>query len=162
MDHPVVLFLLRAIHVVGGILWVGGVVMTTMFMLPAAQAVGPAAQPVMQELMRRRMTVYLIVVANLTVLAGLVLYGMNMSATGGEWGHSPMGIGIGIGAVCGIVAVVIGMAVSSPSAKKLTTAGATLSDAERARLLRRLNLASKAVLTLLAVAAVTMATARYY
>jgi uncharacterized membrane protein len=162
MDHPVVLFVLRAIHVVGGILWVGGVVLTTTFLLPAAQAAGPAGQSMMKELMRRKMTVYLIVVANLTVLAGIALYGMNMSATGGAWGHSPTGIGIGVGAVCGIIAVVIGMSVSSPSAKRLAAAGATLSDAERARLIRRLNLASKAVLTLLAVAALTMATARYY
>ena len=32
MDNAIVLFLLRAIHVVGGVLWVGGVVLVTIFL----------------------------------------------------------------------------------------------------------------------------------
>ena len=47
MDNAIVLFLLRAIHVVGGVLWVGGVVLVTLFLLPATQSLGPAAQPVL-------------------------------------------------------------------------------------------------------------------
>ena len=48
MDNAVVLLLLRAIHIVGGVLWVGGVVFVTFFLVPATQALGPAAQPMMQ------------------------------------------------------------------------------------------------------------------
>ena len=40
MDNAVVLLLLRAIHIVGGVLWVGGVVFVTFFLVPATQARG--------------------------------------------------------------------------------------------------------------------------
>ncbi|HTK49556.1 MAG TPA: hypothetical protein VL328_16365 [Gemmatimonadaceae bacterium] len=164
MDHPVVLFLLRAIHILAGIAWVGGVVLVTLFVLPAARAVGPAAQPMMQHMMERaRVSVYLIVVANLTLLAGLALYGHNMALTHGAWAHSPMGIGMTIGALSAIVAMAIGMFVTAPAAKKLSGGGATpLGDEERARLQVRLTLAARAVLVLLAIAATLMATARYF
>jgi len=38
MDNSIVLFLLRAIHIVGGVLWVGGVVIVAFFLLPVAAA----------------------------------------------------------------------------------------------------------------------------
>jgi uncharacterized membrane protein len=167
MDHPVVLFLLRAIHIVGGIVWVGGVVLVTLFVIPAARATGPAGQPMMQHMMvKGRLSVYLIIVANLTLLAGLALYGRNMSLTGGAWAHSRMGIGMTIGALSAIVAMVIGMFVTAPTAKKLGAAGAPggtpLSDDERQHLQARLGLFANIVLVLLAIAATLMATARYF
>jgi uncharacterized membrane protein len=167
MDHPVVLFLLRAIHIVGGIVWVGGVVLVTLFVLPAARAVGPAGQPMMQHMMvRGRLSVYLIVVANLTLLAGLALYGRNMALTDGAWAHSPTGIGMTIGALCAIVAMAIGMFGTAPAAKKLAGAGAPggtpLGDEERMRLQSRLTLFARVVLILLFIAATLMATARYF
>jgi uncharacterized membrane protein len=167
MDHPVVLFLLRAIHIVGGIMWVGGVVLVTLFILPAARATGPAGQPMMQHMMvRARLSVYLIVVANLTLLAGLALYGRNMALTHGAWAHSPMGIGMTIGALSAIAAMAIGMFVTAPTAKKLAAAGAPggapLGEEERKRLQARLGLFANVVLVLLFIAATLMATARYF
>ena len=95
MDNAAVLFLLRAIHIVGGVLWVGGVVLLTFFLLPATQALGPAAQPVMQFIMgRRKLSIYLMVLGILTTLAGLLLMARNVSNTNGAWARSPMGIGM--------------------------------------------------------------------
>jgi uncharacterized membrane protein len=167
MDHPVVLFLLRAIHIVGGIVWVGGVVLVTLFVIPAARATGPAGQPMMQHMMvKGRLSVYLIIVANLTLLAGLALYGRNMSLSHGAWAHSPMGIGMTIGALAAIIAMAIGMFGTAPTAKKLAQAGAPggapVSDEERVRLQARLGLFANIVLALLAIAATLMATARYF
>ena len=167
LDQPAVLFLLRTIHVVGGILWVGGLVLLTFYFLPASRSLGPAAQPIMQELMgRRKLPVYLMSVAIATTLAGILLMIRNMSLTGGAWARSPMGIGISIGATAAIIAVIIGMTVSSPAAKRLggppTPGAPPMSDEERGRLMRRTAVASRVVLTLLAISAVTMATARYY
>ena len=167
MDHPVVLFLLRDIHIVGAVFWVGGVVVLTLFVLPAARSTAPSGQQMLMDIMlRRKLSVYLIVAAILTTLAGLLLYGRNMSLSGGAWGRSSMGIGMTIGAICSIIAVIIGMSISAPAAKKLAGAGAPgatpLSDEERNRLQRRGELASHIVLFLLAIAALTMATARYY
>jgi uncharacterized membrane protein len=167
MDNPVVLFLLRAIHIVGAVFWVGGVMMVALFVLPSARAVGPNGQQMLQEIMlRRKLSVYLIVAAIITTLAGLVLYGRNMSLTAGAWARSPMGIGMSVGAICAILAVIIGMSIAAPAAKKMAAAGApgapTMTDEERSRLQRRMGLAANSVLVLLLVAALLMATARYY
>ena len=167
MDQPAVLFLLRAVHVVGGVLWVGGLILVTFFVLPAVQALGPAAQPMLQDIMgRRKLPVYLMSVGIATTLAGILLMLRNLSLTDGAWARSPMGMGISVGAGAAIVAMIIGMSVSAPAAKRLGAppkpGAAPLSDEERARLVRRTAVASRVVLILLAVSALTMATARYY
>jgi uncharacterized membrane protein len=167
MDNAVVLFLLRAIHVVGGVLWVGGVVVVTFYLLPATQAVGPAAQPVMQFIMgRRKLPVYLMLVGILTTLAGVLLMVRNMSLTDGAWARSPMGIGISAGAAAAILALIVGMTVSAPAAKRMSgppkPGVPPLTEEERAGLMRRIALGSRIVLILLAIAALLMATARYF
>jgi len=167
MDHPAVLFLLRAIHVVGGVLWVGGLMIVTFFLLPASRTLGPAAQPMLQDIMgRRKLPVYLMSVAIATTLAGVLLMIRNVSLTDGAWARSPMGIGISVGAATAIVALVIGMTVTAPAAKRLggppKPGAAPLTDEERARLMRRTAIGGRLVLVLLAVSALTMATARYY
>ncbi len=105
-------------------------------------------------------------VAIATTLAGILLMLRNISLTGGAWARSPMGIGISIGATTAILALIVGMTVSAPAAKRLggpPQPGATpLSDEERSRLMRRTAIASQVVLILLAISALTMATARYY
>ena len=136
MDHPAVLSLLRAIHVVGGVLWVGGLMLVTFFLLPASRALGPAAQPMLQDIMgRRKLPVYLMSVAIGTTLAGILLMLRNISLTDGAWARSPMGIGISVGAATAILALIIGMTVTAPAAKRLggpPRPGATpLSDEER-------------------------------
>ena len=167
MDHPAVLFLLRAIHVVGGVLWVGGLMIVTFFLLPASRQLGPAAQPVLQDIIgRRKLPVYLMSVAIATTLAGLLLMARSISLTDGAWARSPMGIGISIGATTAILALIVGMTVTAPAAKRLggppKSGASPLSDAERAVLMRRTAIGARAVLVLLAISALTMATARYY
>ena len=136
MDNAIVLFLLRAIHVVGGVLWVGGVVLVTLFLLPATQSLGPGAQPVMQFIMgRRKLPVYFMLLGILTTLAGVLLMMRNISLSNGLWARSPMGIGISVGAAAAILALLVGMLVSAPAAKRLGPAqpvAVPLSDEERA------------------------------
>jgi uncharacterized membrane protein len=167
MDNSIVLFLLRAIHVVGGILWVGGVVVVSLFLTPAVQTLGPAAQPVLQFIMtKRKLPVYLMSLGILTTLAGALLMMRNVSLTRGAWARSPMGIGISIGAAFAILALIVGMAVSAPTARRLSGAPkpgvAPLTDEQRGALLSRLTLAGKATFVLLSIAALFMATARYF
>ena len=42
MDQPIVLFLLRAIHIGVGVFWIGSVLLVTFYLLPAARATGAA------------------------------------------------------------------------------------------------------------------------
>jgi hypothetical protein len=158
------LLTLRVVHILAGVFWVGGVFIAGLFILPAVRAVGPAAMPVMQQIMlRRKLAVYLPISAVLTMIAGGVLYWRDMSLTAGAWRRSPMGMGMTFGAAAAIAAVVFGMGISAPAARKLAGApgGAPLSDEERARLGRRAALGSAASMTFLLVATVAMAAARY-
>jgi uncharacterized membrane protein len=167
MDNAVVLFLLRAIHVVGGVLWVGGVVIVTFYLLPASLAVGPAAQPMMQFIMgRRKLSIYLMLVGILTTLAGVLLMVRNVSLTDGAWARSPMGMGISAGAASAILALIVGMSVNAPAARRMAgppkPGVPPLTDEQRAALMRRIAFGSWTTMILLAISALLMATARYF
>jgi uncharacterized membrane protein len=158
-----VLFLLRAIHIVGGVLWVGGVVLVGLFLLPATQAVGPAAQPMMQFIMgRRKLPVYMMSLGIVTTLGGLLLFYRNVSLTRGAWARSPMGVGISVGAAAAILALIVGMAISAPAAKKMNGPPDSVTPEQRAVLMRRLSLGARLTFFLLLVSALFMATARYF
>ncbi|MEO8562502.1 MAG: hypothetical protein ABI601_10535 [bacterium] len=116
-------------------------------------------------MMRRKLAVYLPISAMLSVIAGAILYGRDMSLSGGEWRRSPMGMGMTLGAAAAIIAVILGMGIGAPATKKLSAAslpGTTpLSDDERVRLGKRAALGSTTSMTFLLVATVAMAIARY-
>ena len=166
MDNAIVLFLLRAIHVVGGVLWVGGVVFVTLFLMPASQALGPAAQPVMQFIIgKRKVPVYFMILGIVTTLAGALLMMRDMSLSRGLWAHTPMGIGISIGAAAALLALVVGMAVAAPAARRLgppKPGAAPVTDEQRAALTKRLSVSSRMTFIFLGIAALFMATARYF
>jgi len=167
MDNPIVLFLLRAIHIFVGVFWIGSVLLVTFYLLPAARTTGAAGGQVLQELMlKRKLPAHLIWAGFVTILAGVGLFMHNMSLSHGAWARSPMGIGISIGALAAIIGLMIGMIVNGPTARRLALAsqpgGNPLSDAERAALARRLRIGTLATTAMLVIAVITMATARYY
>lgn len=167
MDHPVVLFLLRAIHIGVGVFWVGSVLLVTFYLLPAARATGAAGGQVLLEIMlRRKAPGHMIWAGWVTILAGVGLYMRNMSISHGAWGRSPMGIGMSIGALAAFLGLMIGMIVNGPAARRMalasTPGGTPLSDAEGARLAQRLRIGTISTTLLLVISVVTMATARYY
>lgn len=160
--NDAMLLTLRTVHILAGLFWVGGAFIVGLFILPAARAMGPAGMPVMQHIMlRRKLSVYLPVSAVLTVLAGAALYWNDMALSGGAWRTTPMGQGMTFGAAAALLAVVAGMGVASPAAKKLAGGGATLSEAERVRLGKRAAIGSTVSMTLLLISTVAMAVARY-
>jgi hypothetical protein len=162
----------RILHIVGGVVWVGGVVFTTVFLLPAARAIGPAASPFMRELtVVRKFPLYMIMLAFVTVLSGATLAYRDMGDLGMRWFEQGSGRYFGFGAILAISGLIIGMAVNAPAAKKLGMLAAQLgkegrppSAEEGARmqaLQNRLYNASRIVMVLLLLATVLMAFARY-
>jgi uncharacterized membrane protein len=67
------LFVLRALHVVLGVLWVGGAVFLQFALMPALLTVGPPAGPVMGALQGRRLFRWLPWIALVTILVGVRL-----------------------------------------------------------------------------------------
>jgi hypothetical protein len=114
---------------------------------------------------KRKLPVYFMALGIVTTLAGLLLMMRDMSLTNGIWARTPMGIGISIGATAALLALVVGMAVSAPAAKRLgppKPGAAPITDEQRAALMKRLSVSSRMTFVFLCIAALFMATARYF
>lgn len=76
-----------------------------------------------------------------------------------------MGMGMSIGAASAILALIVGLTVNMPAAKRLgppKPGSAPVTDEQRVALMGRIALGSRIVFILLVIAALVMATARYY
>ena len=164
--------LLRVIHVVAGVLWVGGVVFMTRFLLPSARAAGPAAGPMMQQLSARKLAAYTPIVAILTVLAGFGLYWRDSAGfRSHEWLSSSSAMTFGAGGIIAILVWVLGLAVISPAGRRMAELGAAMGQAggppapeqitEMQALQARMSWSSRTASTGLIITTILMAVARY-
>jgi uncharacterized membrane protein len=171
MDEPTLTIVLRLIHILAGIFWVGAIFVIAGFLLPTARSSGPEGGRFMQQLMlRRRLSVFLGIAMLLTVLSGLTMYARVAAATHGAWASTPPGIGYGVGGLAAILAAIMGGAISGPAARRLATIGQQASQGgglsaeqqtEMMRLQARATLGSRITAGLLVAAAAAMAVARY-
>jgi uncharacterized membrane protein len=164
------LLVLRIIHVVGGILWVGAMAFNAFFLGPAMAASGPAAGQIAAQLQRRKMFVFMPVVAILTILAGLRLLMIASSRFGGNYFGSRSGMTFSAAAAVALIAFIYGMAVTRPAMGRVVALNqqAAAEPANRERIMaeiqatqQRAARSTTAVAWLLLVAAVGMAIARY-
>jgi uncharacterized membrane protein len=107
----------RLIHIVSGVFWVGGAIFIAMFLLPTLRSVGPAGGPVMSYLVQvRKLPLYMMGAAILTVLSGLGLYRRDSAGFVGTWVRSGTGLVFSLGALLGLGAVGLGMGVAARGA----------------------------------------------
>jgi hypothetical protein len=162
------MIVLRFVHVVCGVLWVGAVVFVAAFLLPSLRAVGPAAGPVMAQLAQvRKYPVYMMALATLVLLSGISLL---MSEPSG-WMQSPTGRTFSAGATIAIIGAIFGMVTTSPAAKKMGAIAAAAGKrggppspeeaAELQRLQNKVAASTRLVAVLLVIATAAMAVARY-
>ena len=170
MNNYALVLILRLLHVVTGIFWVGGVMIVAGFILPSVQALGPAGGPVMNQLVQvRKLPIRLIIAAWVTVLSGLTLYFRDAHLAGHGWYTSTMGRVIGFGGALGILVVIIGMLFNVPITRRMQAIGAQIQSggatpelgAEMQRLQARLIRITRIAAVLLVIAASAMAVARY-
>lgn len=163
---------LRVIHILTGVFWGGALFFTTIFLLPSMQASGPAAGPVMRQLVVvRRFPVIVSIAATFTILSGLWMYWRNTSLSQGTWAQSRPGMVYGIGAAAALIGFSIAMAFVAPSAKKLGQLGAVVAQSGGpptpeqktaiTALERRMLIGSRVGAGLVAITIVAMAVARY-
>lgn len=165
------LITLRIIHIVTGVFWAGAVFFLVSYILPAFKAVGPDAGKVFAELRRRGMFNKLPIIALVTILSGLWMYSIRMQGSS-SWAAGREGMTLGIGAAAAILAFLLGTFVMRPNtlnAADLAAEAAPMpagpeKDAKMAQvqaMRARSGGAARAVATLLLVAVVAMAIARY-
>jgi uncharacterized membrane protein len=115
------IWLLRIIHIVGGVIWVGGTLTMAFFIGPTIGATGEAGQKFVVHLMNNlKFSNRMSAAAGLTILAGIFLYGLDARA-GAAWVRSGMGIGLSIGAGFAIIGFIFGILIG-----RTTTAMANL------------------------------------
>jgi uncharacterized membrane protein len=172
MSEATLMAVLRIIHIVAGVFWVGSVIFVASILLPTLQAVGPSAGPVMEHLVQvRRLSVRLMIAMTLVILSGIALYWKDSAGFQSAWMRSGPGTVFGLGAVLGIAGAVLGMATSAPTGRRLAAMTATIKArggpptaeelAEIQRLQARMRGAGRLVAVLLVLATVAMAVARY-
>lgn len=172
MDERALMIVLRLFHIVGGVVWVGGMTLLAWFLLPAAQAVGPEGGKVLQQVMiARRLRMWMALMMGATVLSGLWLFARNISAAGGSWASTGAGMGYSLGALAAIVAGIIGMGIGARAGRRMAVLGQEMAQAggrpseaqmaEMQRLQRLAGTTTKVVSVLLLFAAAAMAAARY-
>ena len=165
------LLVLRLVHIVGGIFWVGSAMFMTLFLLPAIAKAGPGAGPILGALRARGLLAVLPIVALLTMASGVRLLWIMSGGFGAAYFHTATGhIYAGAG-VAAIVSFLISLLVARPAAIRTGELGASLAGAtaeqraavtlEMERLRRRAAVANGIVLTLLVLAAAGMAVGRY-
>lgn len=163
---------LRLIHVVSGALWVGMVVFTTFYMMPAVQEAGPEGGKVMAAIQRRGIMTLMPILAVAALISGIWLYIRVAAGTHGEFARSPTGMAFGLGGLAAIVAWLLGMIVLRPSMMKAMALAQSLGPstgaderqrvmAEAQRLRSRAGAAGRATAWLVLFAVAAMAVARY-
>jgi uncharacterized membrane protein len=162
---------LRIVHILAGVFWVGSALTIFFFLQPAAREVGPGAGPLMTHLaQKKRLPDITLGAAGLTILAGLLMYWRVSGGLDGDWLESAYGVAITIGSLCAIAAVILGASVVRPSmlkagaiAQAAAAAGGPTPEqgAEIQALQERVRATGNLIVPLLILAVVAMASAQY-
>lgn len=105
------IWLLRIIHIVGGVIWVGGALIMAFFVGPTIGATGEAGQKFAGHLMNNlKFSNRISAAAGSAVLAGAILFALDARA-GTAWLQSSFATGLSIGAGLAIIGLVFGILV---------------------------------------------------
>jgi hypothetical protein len=116
--------LLRTIHIYAGVFWAGTGLFIAFFLGRAVKATGPDGDKVMSKINEVGLQRAFPMAAGLTMLSGLILYGMNFAALGSSWpGTMPQGVFLTLGSIAGIAAGIIGGAVIGRASAQIDVLG---------------------------------------
>lgn len=165
------LLVLRLVHILGGMIWVGSGIFTSFFLMPTLAQAGLAAGQVIAGLQRRRLFTILPIVALLTILSGVRLMQITSQGFSPEYFASTAGRTYAWSGLLAIVGFLIGIFIARPAAIHAAKIGAdmaTASETERVSLAAKLeryrrtsSITSTISVALVVLAAAGMAVARY-
>ncbi|MBC8089827.1 MAG: hypothetical protein H7Z40_21410 [Phycisphaerae bacterium] len=164
------LLVLRVVHILAGIFWLGAGLMTSLFLVPALSSAGAAGGAVMQALRARGLMTWMPVAAGLTMFSGTRLFWIASGGALGAYAATPSGRVFALAGAASVAGFLIAMFVGRPAqqqAMQLQQSAVDHADKRKAieqriaRLRRRGSLASLAGLLLLVASATGMSVARY-
>jgi uncharacterized membrane protein len=159
----------RIVHIGTGVIWVGSLFVVVAFVQPSAAALGAAGAPFMSELRRRRFVDVVFIDALFSVVAGSLLYWRDWHAYAsfGDWIGSSFGASLTVGALLAIAGLGVAALVTRPTIVRLVSLGRQVSGSggppspEMGALQHRLVVAERVSFSLVLLAVVAMASARY-
>ncbi len=162
------IWLLRIIHIVAGVFWVGGTLMMTFFIAPAIGSTGESGQRFVGHLMNNlKFSNRMAIAAGSTILAGFILYWIDSQGFTSAWMSSGAGRGFGIGAGFALIGFVFGLLVGRTT-KAMAQLGAQIQGKPSPdqmnglqALARRQATFSGIAAAMLVIATIFMAIARY-
>jgi uncharacterized membrane protein len=111
---------LRWLHILGGVFWVGATFLLAGFLEPAIRATNPEGGKVMQYLIgKTRYVTMMSIASGATVGAGALLYWRVSSGLSTDWLSSGTGISLTVGAIAALVAFIIGFGVMGRSSNRM-------------------------------------------
>jgi uncharacterized membrane protein len=126
----ILLIVMRLIHILAGVFWVGGALFIAVFVEPTARALGPDGGKFMQHMVgARRLSTLMALAAVLTVLAGLWLYWRASLGFALAWILAPSGLTLTIGALAGILGAVVGGAGTGRTSARMAALGRAMQAA---------------------------------
>jgi uncharacterized membrane protein len=160
---------LRLIHILAGVFWVGSSIVFGLFIGPGIAATADAGQKFMVYLVTKaRIDRAILVSAILTVLAGSTLYFIDSGGLDSAWTRSGPGIGFGLGGLFAFVGVIFG-AILGSNLGILANTAAQIQGKPSKDQLDKIQVAQKRVAVVgpistlaLILALICMATARYW
>ena len=148
--------LLRIIHIVAGVFWVGGTLIMTFFIGPAVGATAEAGQRFVAHLMNElKFSTRMSIAAGSSVLAGFILYWIDSQGFTSAWMSSGAGRGFGIGAGFGLIGFIFGILIGRTT-KAMARAGAQIQGKPSPAQMTELQALRKKQATYSVIAAVTL------
>jgi uncharacterized membrane protein len=165
----ILMVVLRLIHILSGVFWVGSSVIFVFYITPTVAATADSGQKFMSHLITKaRITAAITVSAILTVLAGSWMYWIDSAGFTSKWVTAGAGTGFGIGGLLGIIGLVFGLLVGK-NVTMLGMIGSQVQGKPTEEQMRKIQAAQtqlKVVAPIstfaLILALVCMATARYW
>ena len=163
------IWFLRIVHILAGIIWVGGALTMAFFIAPAVGATAEAGQKFVGHLMGNlKFSSRMSAAAGLTILAGFILYWIDSDGFTSAWMTSGAGRGFGIGAAFALAGLVFGIQVGRIT-KSMAQLGGQIQGKPSAEQMQQMGALRKQQVTysnvnavLLVLAVIFMAIARYF
>src|ERR1700682_190675 len=137
------ILILRLIHILSGIMWVGSGMYTSFFLVPALSSSPAVMGQVMAGLQRRRIFLVLQIVAALTILSGLRLLWIDSAGFAASYFATGTGRAFSISAGAAIIAAVLSFGVAWPAMARAgaiaTSLGPSASAGDRERITPELD-----------------------
>lgn len=116
----VLIIVVRALHIVGGVFWAGAAILLYGFVVPSVAATRPESNKFMQHLAGKSgLTFWMTVASWATVVGGLALFAPVTGDLEPAIMRSPRGMALSLGALLALGAFLEGNFVTAPNARKV-------------------------------------------